>query len=111
MKMNKGKRIESVLILTLLFFLGCAQPTGDPNCTGNSGNTYFCSGSSSCSRSGGSNCSPAKDGVFCCTGGTTTTGNDGTNSCALGYCFTNPENICCPQSAQYACKGFCYTSN
>src|ERR1035437_5314467 len=103
-----------ILAAMCLLPLSCGVPTtggGDPNCTGNTGKVYSCS-VGSCSRSGGSNCSAAIDGVSCCTAGTNTGGtNDGTSNCALGWCWTNPENICCPQNAQYACKGLCYTSN
>src|ERR1035437_9627691 len=97
------------LFLVVLILVGCSPVGGDPNCTGNSGNTLSCS-SGSCSRSGGSGCSSANDGVYCCNGGGGGT-SDGTSNCAIGWCWTNPENICCPINAQYACHGLCYTSN
>lgn len=62
--------------------------------------------------------SASVSGVACCSNGgsTSTTGsggssNDGTNACAVGWCWTNPENVCCPYSAQYACGGVCFTTN
>ncbi len=116
----KRSRSMKIGFSLLLFVMSCSvqqKTAADPNCVGTNGVTYSC-GSATCSLTGGSGCSASINGVSCCA---TSTGNvgspstgsagDGTNACALGYCWTNPENICCPISAQYACDGLCYTSN
>ena len=98
------------LTAACLLFLSCAtQDAANPACVGTSGKTLSCS-VGSCSHSGGAGCSALVDGVACCAGGGSG-GGDGTSNCAVGWCWTNPENICCPHSAQYACKGYCYTTN
>ena len=105
--------MKFLLLIAAVAMIGCASgnntPASNPACTGNSGATLTCS-QGSCSHTGGSGCSAFVDGVSCCGGGSGGS-SDGTSTCAVGWCWTNPENVCCPRNAQYACHGSCYTTN
>jgi thiol-disulfide isomerase/thioredoxin len=84
----------------------CAAVT-DPcstDCRGDNGSCYSCTGSSFCSRSGGSNCSSSTSGVACCSSGGGG-GGGGSCNCQPGNVYNYLTGKCCPNSAPYYYPG------